>query len=120
MRIVVEGTGDQNVETCVARFTRGGDQVRTRNCPELRTNEDRSALLGDSITPDVSPLSTNQVPRPGRERGEDNLVVLVRLLNTGDLQILQNHLNKVLRIVLRFRQRVNQSIAFIDGKNAMR
>ena len=45
MGVVVEGAGDQHVETCVACLARGGDEIGARDGAELRADEDAGALL---------------------------------------------------------------------------
>ena len=46
MSVVVEGAGDEHVETGVASLAGGSDQVGTGNGAEFRADEDGSAFLG--------------------------------------------------------------------------
>ena len=72
---------------------------------------------------EVSAFGANEVARPGRERGEGDLVFLVRLLDSGGLEVLQDHLGKGLLFSVasaRFRHTVNQFIVFIHPEHAVR
>ncbi len=42
----------------------------------------------------VAAFGADQIARPGRERGEGDPVLLVRLLHAGGLEVLQDHLRE--------------------------
>ena len=90
--LVVEGAGDQHVEAGVARLAGGGDEVGALHGAELGADEDGGALLGLAFQ--VAALGADQIARPGRERGEGDPVLLVRLLHAGGLEVLQDHLRE--------------------------
>src|SRR5436190_1197831 len=94
MRIVIEGTGDEDIEIGVAAFARGFDEVGARDGAEFRSNEDAGAPFGFAF--EVAPFSANVMPGPGGERDEGNLVLLVRLLHAAAFQVFQDHLWKTL------------------------
>ena len=93
--VVVEGAGDQNVEAGVARLAGRGNQVRAGDGAELRTNEDGGALLRNCGALDIPALRANQIARPGGDGRERDLVLLVRLLDAGGLEVIQDHLDEV-------------------------
>ena len=92
VRLVVEGAGDQHVEPGVARLAGGRDEVGPLDGAELGADEDGGALLGVAL--EVAALGADQLAGPGRERGEGDPVLLVRLLDAGGLQVLQDHLRE--------------------------
>ena len=92
VRLVVEGAGDQHVETGIARLAGGRDQIGALDGAELGADEDGGALLGVAFQ--VAAFGADQVARPGRERGEGDPVFLVRLLHAGGLEVLQDHLGE--------------------------
>ena len=83
--VVAESAGDQHVEAGVGSLARGGDQIGPRDGAELRADEDagaaRDATLAASLH--IAPLGADIVAGPGRERGEFDAVLLVRLLHAG-------------------------------------
>ena len=122
--IVVEGAGDQHVKIRVTGFASGGDQVGPGDRAELRADKDGGAFLGARlpIALHVAAFCAHQVARPRRERGEGDLVFLVRLLNAGGLQVFQNHLDKILRRVvpeLGIGEGVNQFVILVHSQHAM-
>jgi hypothetical protein len=98
MGVVVEGAGDEYVEVGITGLARGGDQIGAGDGAELRADEDGGAFLaaGLGIALTIAAFGTDQIARPGRERGEGDFVVLVRLLHPGGLEVLQNDLHKAL------------------------
>jgi integrase len=98
VRLIVEGASDQHIERSIARLAGGGDEVRALDGAKLRADEDGGAFLG--IAFHVTPFGANQVAGPGSERGEGDLVLLVRLLHAGGLEVFQDHLGEgLLRFV---------------------
>ena len=102
MGVVAEGAGDQHVEAGVGGLARGGDQVRPRDGAELRANEDPGAARGAGLAAalHIAPLGADIVAGPGREGGEFDAVLLVRLLDTRRPQILQDHLGEILGLAV--------------------
>jgi hypothetical protein len=90
--VVIEGAGDQDIEVGVARLPGGSHQVGAGDGAEFRTDEDGRPLLraGLRIAFDVAPFGADQLARPGGERREDDPILLVGLLDTGDLEVLQD------------------------------
>src|SRR5262245_37109816 len=76
--LVVEGAGDHDVESAVARLARRGHQVRPAHGAELRANQDARALL--LVPLHILALGADQVTGPRSYRGEGDAVLLVRLL----------------------------------------
>ena len=99
VRLVIERTGNQDVETGVGGFARGIHEVRPADCAELRANKDGGSLLGSGlgVTFEVATLGADQVAGPRGERSERNAIFLVRLLHAGSAQVFQDHLRKRLR-----------------------
>ena len=92
VRLVVEGAGDQHIEPGIARLAGGGDEIRALHGAELRADEDGGAFLGVAFH--VTAFGADQIAGPGGERGEGDLVLLVRLLHAGGLEVLQDHLGE--------------------------
>ena len=46
MRLVVEGAGDEHIESSIARLAGGSDEVGALHSAELGANEDSGTLLG--------------------------------------------------------------------------
>ena len=92
--VVVEGAGDEHVEAGVAGLARGRHQVGPWHGAELGTDEDRGALLDRPRALDVAPLGADEPARPRGQGREDDLVLLVRLLHAGGLEVLQDHLER--------------------------
>ena len=111
--VVVEGAGDQHVEAGIAGLAGGGDQIGALDGAELRADEDGGALLGLAFQ--VAAFGADEIAGPGRERGEGDPVLLVRLLHAGDLEVLQDHLGEGLlgpvlgAVLLRARRSVRRS-----------
>ena len=121
VRLVVEGAGDQHIETGIAGLAGGGDQVGALDGAELRADEDGGALLGLAFH--VAAFGADEVARPGRKRGEGDPVFLVRLLHAGGLEVFQDHLGKgllgpVLGAV--FLEAVDQFVVLVHAQHAMR
>ena len=115
--VVVEGAGDQHVEAGIARFAGGRDQIRARDCAELGADEDRRALLfACAALLRVAAFGADESPGHGVSDGESDLVFLVCLLDAGGLEVLQDHLDEVLLVLvagLRFRDAVDQFVVFV-------
>src|SRR5262249_15527343 len=77
--------GDQDVEAGVSGLARGGDQIGALDGAELRADEDRGALLCFAF--EVAALGADEIAGPGREGRERDPVLLVRLLDTGDVEV---------------------------------
>ena len=94
--VVVEGAGDEHIEAGIAGLARGGDQIGAGDGAELRADEDGGAFLaaGLGVAFDIAAFGADQIARPGRERGEGDLVFLVRLLHAGGLEVFQDHLDE--------------------------
>ena len=121
MRLVVEGAGDQHIEPGIARLAGGGDEVGALDGAELRANEDGGALLGVAFQ--VTAIAADQFAGPGGERGEGYLVIFVRLLDAGGLEVLQDHLREgLLGSVFSavFLQGIYQLVVLIHPQHAMR
>ena len=121
VRLVVEGAGDQHVEAGIAGLAGGGDEVGALDGAELRADEDGGALLGVAFH--VAAFGADQIAGPGRERGEGDLVLLVRLLHAGGLEVLQDHLGEgLLRSVFGavFFEAVDQFVVLIHAEHAVR
>ena len=69
---------------------------------------------------DVSAFGADEIARPGSERGEGDLVFLVRLLDAGGLEVLQDHLGKGLLLAVAsagFRHTVDQFVVLIHPQH---
>lgn len=86
MGLVVKGAGDQYVKVGIACFARSGHKVGTLHGPKLWSNEDRGALLGPAFQ--VPGFGTDKITRPGCQGGKGDLVLFMRLLNPGGLEVL--------------------------------
>ena len=92
--LIVEGAGDQHVESGIARFAGGSNQIGSRDGAELRADEDGGAFLSAVSAFEITAFGADQLAGPGGERGESDLVLLVRLLHTSGLEVLQDHLSE--------------------------
>lgn len=86
VRFVVESAGDQHIEVGIARFPRRGNEIGPRDGAELRSDENGGALLGFAF--EVTAFGADEIARPRCERRECDLVVFVRLLYAGRLEVL--------------------------------
>ena len=93
VRLVVEGAGDEHIEPGIARLAGGGDEIGALHGAELGADEDGGAL-SPSLAFQVAAFGADQIAGPGGERGEGDLVLLVRLLHAGGLEVLQDHLGE--------------------------
>src|SRR5207253_2522307 len=75
VRFVVEGAGDQNIEICVARFSCCFDEVGAGDRSKLRPDEDGCTSFFAPF--EIATLGADELSRPWRERGKDDLVLLV-------------------------------------------
>ena len=123
VRLVVEGAGDEHIEPGIARLARGGDEVGALDGAELGADEDaRRAFSGQSAF-QVTAFAADQFAGPRGERGEGDLVLLVRLLHAGGLEVLQDHLGEgLLGSVFGavFLQGVDQFVVLIHAQHAVR
>ena len=120
MRLVVEGTGDQDVEPRLGRLASGGGEVQSLDGSEFGTDEDGSPFFGFSFQ--IPAFGTDQIARPRGERRERDFVFLVSLLDSGGPQVFQDHLGKALlwfAVSTRFGQRIDQVVVFIDSQSPM-
>ena len=121
VRLVVEGAGDEHIETGIARLAGGGDEVGALHGAELGADEDGGALLGVAFQ--VTAFAADQFAGPGGERGEGDLVLLVRLLHAGGLEVLQDHLReRLLGSVFSawVLQRIDQLVVFVHTEHTVR
>src|SRR5438552_16541595 len=89
VRLVVEGSSDEDIETGIARLARGLDGIRPLHGSKLRPDEDRGPLF---VSLAIASLRTDHLAGPWRERLEGNPAFLVRLLDTGRVKVLEDHL----------------------------
>ena len=96
MGVVIEGAGDEHIEARIAGLARGRHQVGAGDGAELRTDEDSRALLDARLLVafQIAAFGADIFAGPGGERGEDDLVLFVRLLHAGGLQIFEDHLGR--------------------------
>src|SRR5581483_10493216 len=101
MGVIVESAGDEHIEPGISRLPSGSHEIRAGDGTEFRPDEDSSTLFGSAlaIALGVLAFSTDKIAGPWRDRGKRDLVFLVRLLNPGGLQVLQNHFDKISFIV---------------------
>src|ERR1035438_3147083 len=121
MRIVVERAGNENIEVGITGLARGGNQIGAGDGSKLWPDEDGRPLLG-SILLRISALGADTVAGPRSDRGEGDLVFLVRLLYAAGLQRIENHLYKVLCVsCVNFRGagRLKEFLPLIHGEDAM-
>ena len=85
--LVAERAGDQYVVVGVGGLAGGSDQIGARDGAELGADEDARAAFGAGVrvTFDVASFGTDQVARPGGQRGEGNPVFPARLLSTPEV-----------------------------------
>src|SRR5690606_19152072 len=103
--VVVDGAGNQHVETGVGGFARGIDQVRADHGAELGADEDGCALYLSTLTlpspasrrrgRKVATFGADQLAGPGLQGGEVDLVVLARLLHAGTAQLVEDDAGEV-------------------------
>ena len=108
--VVVEGAGDEHVETAVGGLPRRLHQVGTRHRAELRPDEHRSPPLGTGWRVlvilrlaqdgrrgalDVPAVGADEPARPRRQRREADAVLPVGLLHAGAPQVIQDDLAEV-------------------------
>ena len=123
--LVVECACDQHVEADVCRLPGGRDQIWTRHGAELGSDEDRRAFLGSGVltTLDVASFRADELARPGGDGGERDPVLLVRLLDAGGPEVLQNDVREVLRFPVaepRLRHVVDELVVLVDAEDAVR
>ena len=120
MRLIVEGAGNQHIESSIASFAGGGYKVGALDCAKLRTDKYGRAFLG--VTFHVAAFGADEIAGPGDQRSERDPVLLVGLLHSGDLEVLQDHLGEGLfRTMFSaiFLHRVDQLVILIHAQHAM-
>ena len=103
MGVVVEGAGDEDIEAEIPGLARGLHQIRAGDGAELRADVDAGALdrgvrgiaLGVAAFP-ADHLGAGK----GGDGAEGEAVFLVRLLNSGGFQVLQDDGGEVLLLVV--------------------
>ena len=124
--LVVEGAGDEDVEIGIAGFAGGGDEVGPGDGAELGADEDPGPLLAGALALGVNALGTDEMPWPGLEGGEVDLVLLVRLLDPGGLEVFEDDLDEgplaaeFGLLPLACFQRVDQLVVSIHPEGAVR
>lgn len=91
--IVVEGTGDDEVEVGISGFTGGGYEVIAGDGAKFGADEDSGSFLGFSF--EVASFGADDGSRPGGEGGKGDFVVPVGLLHPGGSQVFQDDLGEV-------------------------
>src|SRR3546814_3565876 len=74
----------------------------------------------DTLFPYTTLFRSDQIAGPWDERGEADLVVLVRLLHAGSLQVFQDHLHEVAFFavaVVAFADAVDQLVVFVHAQH---
>ena len=127
--VVVEGAGDEHVESGVGGLAGGFHQVGAGDGAEFRADEYGCApfLLGLIAVPDpafnIAALGADQIARPQGDGCELDAVFTMRLLNARRLQVLQNDLGKVelpAKAALRLRNAVDYLVVLVDLEQAVR
>jgi hypothetical protein len=77
--VVVEGAGDEDVESGVTGFAGGGDKIGAGDGAEFGADQDGGAFFLSGF--DVAAFGADQISRPWRDGRERDLVLFVRLLN---------------------------------------
>ena len=105
-------------------------QIGAGDGSELGANENGGAFLHACLliafelsTFKITTFSADQITGPGGERGEGDLVILMRLLDAGGLEIFQDHLHEVAFFVvfaLAFANSIDQLVVFIHAQHAVR
>jgi hypothetical protein len=90
--LVVECAGDQHIEPGIAGLASGSDEVGALDGAELGDDEDGGAFF--YIALHVAAFRADQIAGPRCECREGDLVIFVRLLHAGGLEVLQNHLGE--------------------------
>ena len=105
----------RHVEIRVAGLARGAHQIGAGDGAEFRADEDGGPLLGAGfrVAFDVATLRADEIPGPGRQRGEADPVLLMGLLHPGHPQVLQDHLREGLLLALS-RSRVGDALRGVD------
>ena len=90
--VVVEGAGDEHVEAGFGGFAGGVHQVWAGDGAELRGDEDAGAALaaGLLVAFRVAAFGADGIAGPRGERGEGDPVFLVRLLDAGGAQVVED------------------------------
>ena len=125
MGFVGESTSYQEVKVGVRRLAGSLDEVGTGDSAKFGTNEDAGAFLvaGVGVALDVSALGTDEVAGPRFDAGKRDAVLLMRLLDAGGFEVLQDYGSEVLSFaVAEFRvgEVVNQFVVLVNPKHAVR
>ncbi|NJN61944.1 MAG: hypothetical protein HC795_10780 [Coleofasciculaceae cyanobacterium RL_1_1] len=125
MGVVVEGAGDQHVETGVAAFPAGFHEVLTADGSEFGADEDSGAFFGVGVGFEVATFGADVVPCPVGEAGEVNFLVFLGLLDAGGFEGFEDGLGEVTGgvVVLPIgsvrRDRVDEFVVCADGEGAV-
>ena len=123
--VVVEGAGDQHVEAGVGGLAHCRHEIGARDGAELRADEDAGASLGAGvgIPFDVSSLGADKVAGPRPDAREGDAVLLVRLLNAGGLEMVEDHPGEVLLFAvpeLSFGDVLDELVVLVDAQQTVR
>ena len=97
MGVVVEGARDEGIEPGISSFPGGCHKVWPGHCSEFRPNEHPGSSYGCilRIALGITPFRADVIPRPAGQRRKIDLVIFVRLLNPGSLEVFENHRTEV-------------------------
>src|SRR5262249_51816948 len=85
VRLEVEATGNQRVETRVQRLARRGGQIRAAHGAEFRSNENGGALFGLALHEPA--LGGDPRSGPAGDISKGDAISLLCLLDTGGFQV---------------------------------
>ena len=93
--------------------------------PNSGADEDGRALGGAGLLAalDVAPFRADEIARPGGDGGERDPVLLVRLLDVGGPEVLEDDAREVLRLPVakpRLRHVVDKLVVFVHAEDAVR
>ncbi len=114
--LVVEGAGDQHIET--ASPASRAAATRSARCTVPNSGPMKMAARF-SVPPSSTALRRRRVAGPGGERGESDPVFLVRLLHAGGLEVLQDHLVETHAVSLLHGERIDQLVVLIHAEHAV-
>ena len=125
VRFVGECTSYQEVKVGVRRLAGSLDEVGTGDRAKFGANEDAGAFLvaGVGVALDVSALGTDEVPGPRFDAGKGDAVLLMRLLDAGGFEVLQDYGSEILSFaVAEFRvgEVINQFVVLVNPQHAVR
>ncbi len=101
MGVIAESTGDEHIESGIGGLACGDDKIRPRHGAEFGADEDTGAPCGDVLAAfPIAALGADIAAGPGCERGEGDAILLMRLLDAGRPEILQDHVGEVRRLAV--------------------